>query len=272
MTIIIRLLFLVVATGAAWCLTAGLEPGQASAAERKVLWQSREQFLALEPQDAEENEPPPPNDHPTVFSEQQLTTLLSAISFRSTHDASPEPLFTRNSLETIVPKMIQGLKEARSREDLTFAIVGLHEALHGLTKEPRVTTGRLFVKNGRLNLIVGLAQRDLNEREDRRLAPFSPGSRKAAVPGEWQLQTPPEPNGYTMVRRDWVTVPANWQPLSSADAPPAAPSNQPSAGPSQRNQPRSPAERLSNLNELKSMGLITDEEYRSKRMQILNEL
>jgi hypothetical protein len=35
---------------------------------------------------------------------------------------------------------------------------------------------------------------------------------------------------------------------------------------------RSPVERLTILNELKDKGLISDEEYRSKRMKILNEL
>ena len=138
--------------------------------------------------------------------------------------------------------------------------------------EPRVTTGRLFVRNGRLNLIVGLAQRDVNEREDRRLAPFTPGSRKTAAAGEWQLHVPTEPTGYTMVRHDWVTVATNWQPLPSAESPPTVPSNHAPAVLKQREQSRSLAERLTTLKELKNKGLITDEEYRSKRLQILNEL
>jgi len=35
---------------------------------------------------------------------------------------------------------------------------------------------------------------------------------------------------------------------------------------------RTPAERLATLNELKGKGLITEEEYRAKRMQILSDL
>jgi hypothetical protein len=35
---------------------------------------------------------------------------------------------------------------------------------------------------------------------------------------------------------------------------------------------RSPAERLSTLKELKDKGLISDEEYRGKRLEILNGL
>ena len=91
-----------------------------------------------------------------------------------------------------------------------------------------------------------------HEREDRRLAPFTPGSRKSAAAGEWLLQVPSEPTGYTMIRRDWVSVATNWQPLPSAESPRAVPSNQAPAVLKQREQPRSPAERLTTLEELKN--------------------
>lgn len=268
---IIRLLLVIIAAGA-WWLAAGIQPGPAAAAERRLLWQSRDQFVALEPQDAEKTGPATPNEHPAAITDAQLATLLAPLQFRSTESASTVPLFTRETLETLTPQLAPGLQKAAPGEDITFAVIGLHDALYGLTREPRVTTGRLFVKNNRINLIIGLAQRDVNEREDRRLAPFTPGSRKAAAAGEWLLHVPTEPSGYTMVRRDWVTVATNWQPPPLADSSPTAPSNQAPAVPIQREQPRSPAERLTTLKELKAKGLITDEEYRSKRLQILNEL
>ena len=272
MTRIIRMLLVIISAGAVWWLIDGIQPGPAAAAERKLLWQSRDQFVALEPQDEEKTGPATPNEHPAAISEVQLATLLAALQFRSSGSASTEPLFTRKTLEALTPQLIMALQKAAPGEDITFAGIGLHDALYSLAKEPRVTTGRLFVKNGRLNLIIGLAQRDVNEREDRRLAPFTPGSRKAAAAGEWLLQVPTEPSGYAMVRRDWVTVATDWQPPPSADSPPTAPSNQAPAVQTQREQSRSPAERLTTLKELKTRGLITDEEYRSKRLQILNEL
>jgi len=267
-----RLLLVIIVAGTAWWLTAGIQPDPAAAAERHVLWQSRDQFVALEPQDAESTGPATPNEHPATVTDMQLATLLAALQFQSTKSAAPEPLFTRKTLEALIPHLILGVRKAAPGEDITFAVIGLHDALYGLTKEPRVTTGRLFVKNGRLNLIIGLAQQDVNEREDRRLAPFTPGSRGAAAAGEWLLQVPTDPTGYTMVRRDWVTVATNWQPLPSADSPPPAPSNQAPAVPNQREQSRSPAERLTTLKELKDKGLISEEEYRGKRQKILDEL
>lgn len=272
MTGIIRLLLVIIATGVAWWLTAWIQPVPAAAAERRMLWQSRDQFVALEPQDAVKTGSAALNEHPAAITDAQLATLLATLQFRATESAATEPLFTRNTLETLTPQLTLGLGKAAPGEDITFAVIGLHDALYGLTKEPRVTTGRLFVRNGRLNLIIGLAQQDVNEREDRRLAPFTPGSRKAEAAGEWRLQVPTEQTGYTMVRRDWVTVATDWQPRPSVDSPSTAPLKQAPAVPNQREQLRSPAERLTILKELKTKGLITDEEYRSKRLQILNEL
>lgn len=237
-----------------------LFPVTSHAAERQMLWQSREQFVALEPREDKATGPAERNSHPSDLTINQITALLAAVQFTAGKNASAEPLFTVQALDTLAPQLVLALQRATPEEDLTFAIISLHKALMGLAKEPRVTTGRLFIRDGRLNLIVGLAQRDVNEREDRRLAPFSPGSRQITADGEWSLQTPSQPPGYTLVRRDWITVATDWRTSTPVDSSPKI-------------KPlRSPAERLSTLIDLKSKGLITDEEYHSKRQQILNEL
>jgi len=276
MTRIIRLLFVIIAAGGVW-LTAAMQPNPASAAERRLLWQSRDQFVALEQQDAGATGPALLNEHPAELTGEQLAAQLAALQFRATEHDAAEPLFSRETLETLVPQLLLGLRQATPGEDLTFAVIGLHEALYGLAREPRVTTGRIFITDGRLNLIVGLARQDVNEREDRRLAPFIPGSRRTAAAGQWLLQTPLQPPGFTLVRRDWVTVTSSWQPRTVPPQPPPAVAPQsplPHQSPplNQSEPARSPAERLSTLNELKDKGLISDEEYRSKRLQIINEL
>lgn len=276
MTRIIRLLFVIIAAGGIWCLTAGMQPDPAAAAERRLLWQSRSQFVALEPQDAGVTGPAPPNEHPATVTGEQLATQLAALQFRATEHAATEPLFNRETLEILVPQLLLGLRQATPGEDLTFAVISLHEALYGLAREPRVTTGRVFITDGRLNLIVGLVRQDVNEMEDRRLAPFIPGSRKTVASGRWLLQTPLQPPGFTLSRRDWATVAIGWQPLTAPQQPSPAitPQSPPQlqSSPPPRDPARSPAERLTTLNELKDKGLITDEEYRSKRLQIINEL
>ena len=86
----------------------------------------------------------------------------------------------------------------------------------------------------------------------------------------------PVQNGFNQIRKDWVIFSDEWR--SPAEQLPVvekfAPSVQPSpAQPEKRiNDTRKPADRLSTLNELKEKGLITEEEYRFKRLEIMSGL
>lgn len=235
----------------------------------QTIWQSREQFVSVVKQDSARDARPVANDHPAEIAHDRLVSMLSSIRVRLPESEKPGPLFTAAAIEVMTPHLRQGLQQAAPGEDVVFAVFGLHDALYGLAKSPRVTTGRVFVSGGKLNLIVGLVQKDVNEREDRRLAPFTPGSRQNMSVGEWTLLP-----GTPLVRRDWIVFGEEWQPpaVPSAAAekkvePQQVPMPQ---SPEVRVNSRTPAERMINLNELKEKGLITDQEYRSKRMEILN--
>ncbi len=248
------------------------------AADVRQLWQSRDQFVALERQDSPAGVAAILNDHPVEIAPDRLTAMLASITLQSPDSKTPEQLITTQSLEVLVPELLAGFRKASPGEDVTFAVIGLHRSLYGFAKSPKVTTGRAFYQDGRLNVIFGFAQKDVNEREDRRLAPFSPGSRQKPLEGEWQLLPQPGPNGLTLVRKDWVAFSDKWLP-AAAKTPTdekSIPSVQnapvqPQPG-KPGNDPRKPAERLSTLNELKEKGLISEEEFRSKRTEILNGL
>lgn len=239
------------------------------ASDAHYLWQSRDQFVALERQDSASAGETLPNDHPVMLDLDKLTAMLSSIELRISNAGKPESLFTKSALQALVPYLHQGLAQASPGEDVTFAVIGLHDALYGLAKSPKVTTGRVFYKAGKLNLIVGLVQQDVNDRDDRRLSPFTPGSRLSVSAGEWTLLA-----GTSLVRRDWVAFGGEWQ----APAVPAAvvekkavPEQVIAVQPAKRHDDaRKPAERLTILNELKEKGLITEDEYRTKRLEILN--
>ena len=243
----------------------------AHASDVRQLWQSRDQFVALERQDNSTKAPGQPNDHPVELTQERITAILSSIEMRQTDSSKPEALLTRPAIQALAPYLQQGLQQASPADDVTFAIIGLHDALYGLAKSPKVTTGRVFYKAGRLNIIVGIVQQEVRDRDDRRLFPFTPGSRKEAAEGEWSLLPRSGQNGYALIRKDWMTFGEDWQ----------APVIQPAVA-EQRLQPvqpekrssdtRKPAERLSTLKELKDNGLISEEEYRGKRMEILNGL
>jgi hypothetical protein len=242
----------------------------------RQLWQSRDQFVALDRQDSPIGGTVITNDHPVEISPDRLTAILASIEFHSADSDRPEQLITKQSLELIVPEIVQGFRKATAGEDVTFALIGLHSSMLGFGKSPKVTTGRAFYKDGRLNVIFGLVQKDVNEREDRRLAPFTPGSRQKATEGEWTLLPQSGQSGFTLVRKDWVTFSDEWrasvaqipldkQNVHSVQTAPVQPGKL-------NDDTRKPGERLTTLNELKAKGLISEEEYRSKRLEILKGL
>lgn len=243
----------------------------AHASDVRHLWQSRDQFVALERQDITSSGPAQPNDHPAELTLERLTAILSSIDTRPADGDKHEPLLTKSAVEVLAPYLRQGLQQASPSQDVTFAVIGLHSALYGLAKSPKVTTGRVFYKAGRLNIIVGLVQQEVRDRDDRRLFPFTPGTRQKASTGEWTLLT-----STPLVRRDWMAFGDEWQ--APAVAAPVAEQRLPSlqtapAPPEKRNSDtRRPADRLTTLNELKDKGLISEEEYRGKRLEILNGL
>lgn len=246
------------------------------ASDVRHIWQSRDQFVALERQDASQGGTAVINDHPVELSPDRLAAMLASVELHSEDSNRPEQLITNQSLEVLVPQMVQGFRQAAPSEDVTFAIIGLHKSMLGFAKSPKVTTGRAFFKGGRLNVIFGLVRNEFNEREDRRLSPFTPGSRQKAAQGEWVLLAQPGRNGFSLSRKDWVAFSDEWRapvaqiPVSDQNVPPVP--TAPAQSGKRSNDTRSPAERLTTLNELKGKGLISEEEYQGKRMEILNGL
>jgi hypothetical protein len=243
----------------------------ALAAGRNTLWQSGDQFVALEPQDSLPVGSAKPNDHPVRLTGDRLTSILASLKIRTSDGDNPEPLFSAASVLTIAPHLLQGLMEASPTEDVTFAIIGLHDTLYGLAKSPKVTTGRVFYQAGRLNIIIGLAHQDVRDREDRRLFPFTPGGRQKALKGNWKFLPQPEQKGYRLERNDWVAFNDDWRAPVAEQILPATPATSAQPAISSKDS-RTPAERLTTLKELSDKGLITADEYRIKRQEILEGL
>jgi len=246
------------------------------ASDVRKIWQSGDQFVALEHHDSTVSETAISNDHPVELSPDRLTAMLTSIVFQPDDSDKPVHLFTNQSVGILVPEIVQGFRKSASGEDVIFAIVGLHKSMLGFGKNPKVTTGRAFYNGGRFNIIFGLAQKDVNEREDRRLSPFTPGNRLQALKGEWTLLPQPGISGFTLVRKDWVAFSDEWQgsvaqmPVVKLSA--TSSQTEPVQSGERYNDTRGPAERLLTLNELKDKGLISEEEYRSKRLEILKGL
>lgn len=193
----------------------------------------------------------------------QLGNALQALRL-----ASGEAVFLPEELNEINPPLARALTLASGNEDVVFAVTGKHQGMFGPSS---VTSGRLFVADGKLNLIFGLVQTDFDI-EHQTMQPtkvFLPGSRLRSLPmaaqvagASWSLAVPG--------RSDWLVLPVAG--IVSAPAPLAAPAAPSFSVPAAPAPAVSEVERRLALNaRLRQQGLISEEEYQQKRRVILND-
>lgn len=246
----------------------------------RTIWQARDQYVKIEKQDRPAGAAAAANAHPADIPANRLHSMLASIEVIPQGESKGGRLFNEDEAGILSENIHAGLAQAGPDEDITFAIIGHYPALMGLLKERMVTTGRIFCRDGELDIIFGDVHRPVRENEDRRLSPLLPGSRGAAPPREWRLAAKPGAETFEQKRPDWITF-----SLAAPPAPTVAPSVPEGAGPaspasSPAVSPEKPAtadkkgaeERLMILNNLRSKKLITEDEYRAKRLEIINEL
>jgi hypothetical protein len=248
--------------------------------KESVIWTSRGQFVTVVEREGVQATP---NQQPVTISGSRLRAELAMLQIKLPDNPKAVPLFGAGELENLSEQIPAGLQKAGPDQDLVFAVLGEKEYLKGMFHKDVVTTGRVFYQNNRLNLILGLA-RELIVEKDRRMQPFTPGSRlqAAALPGP--VATSSAAVAFQASRPDWITMalpegeaePAVPQAVPQAVPPAVIRSEKevaPAAAPPATAQPaRSIEERLRILGDLKAKGLITEEEFRAKRESILREL
>ena len=266
-----------------------LVPGCATqhGSRESVVWASRGQFIK-----AVDREGPTANQHPVSLSDSRLRAELATLKVKLPGIAKPVPIFGVGELENLGTQIPAGLRQAGPDQDLVFAVIGEIPYLLGLAKKDVVTTGRVFYQDNRLNLILGLVREMIDKQLDSRLQPFTPGSRlqAAALPGAVTSTSPAV--SFRANRPDWITMvvpeggtetpepqaepqPMPQKAVPQAGTPPERMDQAPAPAPVRNGtvQPeRSIEERLRILGELKAKGLITEEEYRAKKTEILKEL
>jgi hypothetical protein len=268
---------LVAAGGFAGCATTGTGEAQV-----KTVWQLSDQYVKIEKQDHPAGGTVSANIHPADISADRLRGMLESVEVRPTGEEKALQLFNDNELKILSENIHAGLASAGPDEDVTFAVIGHYPVLMGVLKERMVTTGRVFHQDGHLNIIFGDVHRGFRENEDRRLHPLLLGSRVRTGPREWALTAKPGGESFTAKRPDWITF------SLTSPGPVVTPAMREDAGGTGQGgkavtpavPPKKPAipgkksveERLLILNELLSKKLITEEEYRAKRLEILNEL
>ena len=248
-----------------------------AAAGGKVIWQSGLQFVALKTRPAAV----PANDQPHAVGAARLRSLLGSLKVKR-GDKSSRPVFTGEALKELCPALSRALSVAQPNQDIAFTVVTRGQSpgtkmllIH--VQEPLVTTGLVFYRGGRLNIIFGKMHtpfevRYINTGKPPRL---TPGSRTQRIQSGWKVF-----GGQHMAypkegRADWVSF-----NMSASVTPAATPSQKASpkngkpaqAAANGDTRYQSIARRLRILEKLHANGLITDKEYRQKRQQILNNL
>ncbi|HYW93299.1 MAG TPA: SHOCT domain-containing protein [Gammaproteobacteria bacterium] len=247
-----------------------------------VLWHSGVQFVALSSQ----GDGSAPNQQPADLAPAQVRRALAQLKVVRGSQGAPEPVFTDRTLKVLSPRLAAGLSKAGPHEDVTFAVVsaGNMNLLMIHIKQRVVTTGRVFYQNGRLNVIFGLMHQPFETKyakyaETGRLPPMPPGDRARRVQSGWRIAGGQAVEHPASGRTDWVSVALARTPVAKAGSAaktrkPAAGHKHAASGPAssvQREYDRL-ATRLRVLDKLHQQGLITDQEYRAKRKQILGGL
>ncbi len=273
----------------------------AQARQDAVVWEGEDQSVAVAPQD---EETAPPNDHPVTIAPDDIERMLSGLRFRRIDqeaDAEPLPVFNEEQIEILGKALSTGLSQATASQDVIFSIIGAHRMSPGaFVRRNRLTAGRAFLQEGELNVIFGEIQspyrkKNVYGRLEKDFSPREFGSRaspdadEAVLLASTDVSLRDDPQGR---RDDWVifggAVPAAAPiaPAASADepaddapagmpSPVASPSNAGTAGRSGAQEDSASGDiegRLATLKDLREKDLISEDVYREKVDEILNDL
>lgn len=230
------------------------------------------------------------NEHPQAIGAAQIRNWLQGISLQRGNQR--EPLFGADELSSLPPVIADALAVATPQDDLLLLSTSRREG--GLLGTPYGLTARLFVQGGALQLIVHDARLDFyNEYRGARILPeFRFGSRSAAGTvmissveataqrGDWlAFALAPKAAGAAPVAPGMAAPAAAPAPAPAAPAPRGVAPSAPPTPPAVATPPSRDArfydeqeQRLRSLKRLRDQNLITEEEYQSKRKEILQSL
>ena len=191
-----------------------------------VIWKHRDQFVRIESQDRGTTAPPA-NDHPANLSAERIRNMLGSLDVQFDGEEKPVPVFTFKELEILAELISTGLAQAGPREDVTFAIAGVHRGFISFSTDRAISTYRAFVANGKFNLIIGTLHEKYVENIERRMYPLIPGSRKYTPPNPrkkirtWKIMPEAGLEFKTIdgrERHDWLVLNTNPELWKSAMA------------------------------------------------------
>ena len=259
------------------------------------------------------------NDHPVKLEAIDISTALKALAFGEKSFLRGEEIkfvFSLPQITLLGKQLAKGLKNAKPGQDIIFVMEGGQSKLIFLTEKTFIA-GRVFYKDGKLNIIIGeydLARNDAFERlydpSGRGAVPYTFNHGKRARESkkfDGRLEDAPGIENKKLgkkFRKDWFVI--DVEIASKAYLAQLKESKNPSSFKDdkrlqveaaklarERRQMRaemarmrkemkelssdpvsekSPEERIATLEQLREKELITQEEYDSRRQEILNDI
>ena len=280
------------------CLCLGfVQAAVANSNKTTEIWRNPDEFVVLTPQDALAGGAPR-NEQPVVIEPAKLAAALAKLRVHEGKGATDAiPVFESDAARRLAGPLSTALERAAADQDVLFAI-DMSQKAALLGSKPVSVAGRVFFQNQRLQLIIGELHVSTIPPEyknypigypkpDRRLHPHQTGERakEAHYDPAAAFETGDDVSLFVhdgKVRSDWLVL--NVGALAAGDPPAAAPAavsmgtsqtaTTPSAGAAKPSGGASPSieERLLRLKRLHEQDLITDEEYKRKRNEILDQL
>lgn len=93
---------------------------------KSVIWEKQDQFVRIESQDRE-SILVQDNDHPAKLSPNLIRKTLGSLEVQFGENGTPVPVFSQDELEILSEPISRGLAQAKPDEDVTFAISGIHQ-------------------------------------------------------------------------------------------------------------------------------------------------
>lgn len=280
-----------------------------------VLWEAGEQYVRLSSSDQAVD-----NQHPVDITTEEMRTVLESLFVPERHFISKKlyPVFSSAEIQVLSSALAKGLAVAQPDQDVTFVTVGFHPGL--LTKVREANTGRVFFKNGKLQIIFGMLHHEIRdhtqagEQIDRRLHPFVVGSRlfenklssTVALDAGQSFHFDPKSD---KEREDWLVLDIPAIVAKAGHKVPKAADEQQQVSPEltentahdkqeiqnlkedlanvrevvfelkerlielqQKDKDATVKKRLRSLKDLHDSGLISNDEYRAKRQELLKDL
>ncbi|HAP42211.1 MAG TPA: hypothetical protein DCQ94_21030 [Nitrospira sp.] len=215
--------------------------------------------------------------HPVNLSQAEWETVLRGLMVRSTHSpllgpsyhGVTEPLFLDTEVRALGSSLRQAFEQATEQEAVVFATARVTDE-----GPAQVTSGAWFVEGGRIHLRLANCRIAVSMPSIRRQIWIDPlfaqaGTFYELVPGNRQALLRKSPAEGGLFHPDPVELVIDGSARSEAAVPavPAAPEGAPTVP-----SASSLEGRLAVLKRLYDRGLITEEEYRLKKQQLLDRL